>query len=67
MPAEEQKVVNTNQSEVPNRSEYSVDAFVKHMQTASAVVSTWPIWKQQVLGNLAVQPTVTKMPHPTGQ
>lgn len=31
------------------------DAFVKHLEHASSVVQTWPVWKQQVLGGTAAQ------------
>jgi len=30
------------------------DAFVKHLEHASAVVQSWPAWKQQLLGGTAV-------------
>jgi hypothetical protein len=67
MSKEEQKHVNANQSQTPTSSVTSVEAFVKHMQKASEVVRTWPAWKQQVLGNRADQPSVAKVPNPTGQ
>ena len=36
------------------------DAFISHLERASAVVQTWPAWKQQLLGGTAV--TVTQVP-----
>lgn len=33
------------------------EAFVKHLEQASSVVQTWPVWKQQLLGGTAAQQT----------
>ncbi len=30
-----------------------MDAFIKHLESASSVVRTWPKWKQEVLGGTA--------------
>ncbi len=34
--------------EMPNK-----DAFIAHLEHASAVVRTWPAWKQEILGGTA--------------
>jgi hypothetical protein len=40
------------------------DAFVKHLEQASATVQTWPAWKQKVLGGVApgLNPTASRSP-----
>lgn len=40
------------------------DAFVKHLEYASTVVSTWPVWKQQILGGQATSPPAQSVKAP---
>lgn len=34
----------------------SADAFAKHLEYVSNIVSTWPAWKQELLGGKASPP-----------
>ncbi len=40
------------------------EAFLKHLEHASAVVQTWPEWKQRVLGGPSSQPPAAAKPVP---
>lgn len=36
----------------PNAQVEAKAAFTKHLEQASALVQSWPAWKQQVLGSM---------------
>jgi len=40
-----------------NDKDEQINQFKNHLENASEVVRSWPVWKQEVLGGAAVQPT----------
>ena len=50
--AEQQRPLNTSASQAERTS-----MFRQHLDRASSIVSTWPAWKQQILGGSASQPS----------
>lgn len=54
MAPKEQDAHPTGHSQTKN-DETNSAAFIQHLEYASSIVKTWPIWKQQLLGGTAVK------------
>jgi len=55
MPNKTQKSPQQSQIVVSRPQAGQNGAFVKHLERASGVVHSWPIWKQELLGGKAAQ------------
>jgi hypothetical protein len=57
MQGKTQTSAQTGQSNAGKAQVVRNEAFVKHLEHASGVVQTWPVWKQELLGGKATPPS----------
>lgn len=56
MPREGQDAPKQPQLSCEQQHAVQGDAFVRHLEHASTVVQSWPVWKQQILGGNPTPP-----------
>ena len=55
-----EKTLKKNLENEKRKEEVSIKKFIERLKTNSQIVSTWPAWKQKILGN------INNHPYPSG-